>query len=876
MATLKSVIDMVDGIKPNAFTDDTKTAWLNECEGLVQTEVMLLAVEEVISYSYEQDKNVKMLAVPPHDKIYWTYLSALVDFANGEYNKYANTMQLFNSYFSEYMRWYALHYRPADGEAVKQGYYISAYGIAVEHGFSGTEEDWLASLKGDKGDTGDPFTYDMFTPEQLAALTGPVGPQGETGPQGVQGVQGVQGEKGDKGDKGDTGETGPKGDTGETGAQGPKGEKGDTGDPFTYEMFTAEQLAALTGPQGPKGDTGATGPQGPKGETGETGPQGPKGETGPQGPQGVQGETGPQGPQGPKGDGSGDMLAADYDADGAVKTAGGIAAYVAANGVADEDKAAWDKAVLLEEATSNFAVSGVAAALYAAGNYIAVQGTQIFRSEDAVTWQSANGFTGASSIAYGAGKFVVTGSTHFIKYSGDGETWADATLPDSNDRYIVRYGNGVFVTYGAHSADGITWENGGCNGSTLTFGNGVFLQAAQGSNAILKRSTNGTTWELANNTTMPMNQIGIGFCCGKFVSFLFGNTSSTAYYSEDNGTTWNAITLPTSVKPASMYIDDMGAEGNGVFVLPCYDSSNNIIGLRTEDGINWTTVTLPSANAILHDGSKFVQITASGVYYSADGITWKNSFTRLTDKSGTDIHNEVKEALDIDLSAKQDKLTGTAGQVVGFDADGNAVAQAAPTSQFIASYGSATYAEVKTAYDAGKIIIASNGTVREPLLSYTPVVGMFTFIGPTLKDGSAERWTLNSSNTWTKTVFISPATAAPLANGTAAVGTSAKYAREDHIHPRDTSLLPVVTLVTLSAAGWDSSAKTQTVGVTGSTTDESARLIIPMPSMASRVAYNDAGVQCSVQFDGAVTFVCDTIPTVDLTVYVSVQTVVTA
>ena len=153
---------------------------------------------------------------------------------------------------------------------------------------------------------------------------------------------------------------------------------------------------------------------------------------------------------------------------------------------------------------------------------------------------------------------------------------------------------------------------------------------------------------------------------------------------------------------------------------------------------------------------------------------------------------------------------------------------------------------------------------------------MFTFIGPTLKDGIAERWTLNSSNTWTKTVFISPATAAPLANGTAAVGTSAKYAREDHIHPRDTSLLPVVTLVTLSAAGWDSSAKTQTVGVTGSTTDESAQLIIPMPSMASRVAYNDAGVQCSAQFDGAVTFVCDTIPTVDLTVYVSVQTVVTA
>lgn len=32
------------------------------------------------------------------------------------------------------------------------GYYITAYGIAVKHGFSGTEEEWLKSLKGEPGD----------------------------------------------------------------------------------------------------------------------------------------------------------------------------------------------------------------------------------------------------------------------------------------------------------------------------------------------------------------------------------------------------------------------------------------------------------------------------------------------------------------------------------------------------------------------------------------------------------------------------------------------------------------------------------------------------------------------------------------------------
>lgn len=71
----------------------------------------------------------------------------------------------------------------------------SAYEVAVKNGFSGTEVEWLASLKGEKGDA---FVYSDFTPEQLAAL---------------------------------------------------KGEKGDA---FTYSDFTAEQLAALKGEKGDK------------------------------------------------------------------------------------------------------------------------------------------------------------------------------------------------------------------------------------------------------------------------------------------------------------------------------------------------------------------------------------------------------------------------------------------------------------------------------------------------------------------------------------------------------------------------------------------------------------------------------------------------
>lgn len=72
----------------------------------------------------------------------------------------------------------------------------SAYALAVQLGFIGSESAWIASLKGAKGDKGD---------------TGAQGPEGATGATGPQGPQGP------------TGATGARGATGATGPQGPAG-----------------------------------------------------------------------------------------------------------------------------------------------------------------------------------------------------------------------------------------------------------------------------------------------------------------------------------------------------------------------------------------------------------------------------------------------------------------------------------------------------------------------------------------------------------------------------------------------------------------------------------------------------------------------------
>lgn len=108
----------------------------------------------------------------------------------------------------------------------------SAYAIAVSHGFKGTEQEWLDSLKGlqgEPGPKGDPFTYADFTTEQLENLKGPKGERGPIGPPGPKGEPGTPGQRG------------------ADGVQGPPGPKGE---PLRFEDLTESQKQQLKGPKG--------------------------------------------------------------------------------------------------------------------------------------------------------------------------------------------------------------------------------------------------------------------------------------------------------------------------------------------------------------------------------------------------------------------------------------------------------------------------------------------------------------------------------------------------------------------------------------------------------------------------------------------------
>lgn len=159
----------------------------------------------------------------------------------------------------------------------------SAYEVAVANGFSGTQVEWLASLKG------------------------------KDGAQGGQGIQGVQGPAGKDFEIKKTYASVAAMNTA-AGAGLSDGDfvliaTTDTNNVDNSKMYTWDgskyvYIDDLSGAQGIKGEQGVQGIQGPKGDTGATGPQGltgAKGDTGAQGIQGPKGDTGATGPVGPAG-----------------------------------------------------------------------------------------------------------------------------------------------------------------------------------------------------------------------------------------------------------------------------------------------------------------------------------------------------------------------------------------------------------------------------------------------------------------------------------------------------------------------------------------------------------------------------------------------
>lgn len=223
---------------------------------------------------------------------------------------------------------------------------------------------------------------------------------------------------------------------------------------------------------------------------------------------------------------------------------------------------------------------------------------------------------GTNDLAWLDGRFFAVNAIGGVIDSTDGITWTPRPTP-GGQLMAITLGHAGYLAVGRDtvlkSADGQTWLSAGATGTfdywDVAAGKGVYVANGLGGLAV---SVDGARW--APVGPLIGRGLGIAFGAGRFVA----TANIGQFYTSVDGTNWTAIALTDSkVNQAGL------AYGNGRFVVVT-DSSH----YTSADGLSWSR---RSANDITGHKVRF----ANGVFYlcgndriwsSTDGESWREVF----------------------------------------------------------------------------------------------------------------------------------------------------------------------------------------------------------------------------------------------------------
>jgi hypothetical protein len=256
--------------------------------------------------------------------------------------------------------------------------------------------------------------------------------------------------------------------------------------------------------------------------------------------------------------------------------------------------------------------------------FVAVSFTsEVMLSTDGNTWAyaAAPQSDNWQSVTYGGGKFVAVSSNGNAMLSTDGNTWAYATNPQSGNWRSVTYGGGKFVAVSSNntgvmlSTDGDTWLYAATPQSgawfSVTYGGGKFVAVSYTGNTML--STDGDTWVYAT-TQLYGNWFSVIYGDGKFVAVSFHFIHKVMLSTD--GDTWVYATTQLSGEWTSV------TYGGGKFVAVSYSGN----AMLSTDGDTWVSASTPQSGiwiSVTYGGGEFVAVSDdTGVMLSTDGDTW--------------------------------------------------------------------------------------------------------------------------------------------------------------------------------------------------------------------------------------------------------------
>ena len=183
-------------------------------------------------------------------------------------------------------------------------------------------------------------------------------------------------------------------------------------------------------------------------------------------------------------------------------------------------------------------------------------------------WSAGNTLPASTftSLAYGLGTYVAIGGTASASSSNDGVSWTARTIPT--------------LSSGTYSA--VTWGA----GSYQQFTNGTYVAISTGSNATAF-SFNGSSWTVGGNLPQTSTWISVAYGNNRYVAIASNQTYVA--FSLNAGLTWTQA--PAGLPSAANWTQI--TYGQGLFFAV---ASGTNIAATSPDGINWTSVVMPSSS----------------------------------------------------------------------------------------------------------------------------------------------------------------------------------------------------------------------------------------------------------------------------------------
>lgn len=114
--TIIQAIQKTDALKPNSFAEQDKVAWLSQLDGVIKNEIVdaheggeLVAFD---GYDADTPMDTELLVKAPYDAIYLHWLESRIDYHNGEYGRYNNSVTAYNDAYAAYERHYNRTHMP--------------------------------------------------------------------------------------------------------------------------------------------------------------------------------------------------------------------------------------------------------------------------------------------------------------------------------------------------------------------------------------------------------------------------------------------------------------------------------------------------------------------------------------------------------------------------------------------------------------------------------------------------------------------------------------------------------------------------------------------------------------------------------------------